>query len=276
MLSIETTTYHTTLTSQLLSPLARTDSLITRSSWEEDTMPTFQNIRRRTAEEAENSTSSRKTKPVSYNRRQWNGLLLLVAAVVVTIPSGVSSFTLQSPISRTVGFSGATLLQVLPNGDDAIDQSLKRARALLEKSKAKLAAQEDINAKSMSGGDEKAQNLPFFASQTAVATSTTDVADDVEAQRRDRVTKSRDETTGLITIDGEKMAAMSEQEEWEERSLVDLFENEGEDIEGRSPGKQKVADRDVAMSIFNLRRVLQVEDYLKIFDKKNWFIGEDN
>jgi hypothetical protein len=65
------------------------------------------------------------------------------------------------------------------------------------------------------------------------------------------------------------MAKLSEEEEWESRSLLEVFQNE------RGPAKEhKLADRDVAASIFNLRRVLQTEDFQRIFDQRNRFIGE--
>jgi hypothetical protein len=190
-------------------------------------------------------------------------LLLIVAVVVVSMPSGVSSFTIQSPNFRTA--SVAPLRAVL-NGDDEISQGVLRARALLEKTKAKLAAQAASRALSEeSSDDEKTEAVPFFAaSQPADAVDNT--------QRRDQVTKYRDEATGLITTDGEKMAAMSESEVWETRSLLDMNDT----IPDKSTASKRLADRDVAASIFNMRRHLQVNDYRKIFDTKNRFIGEDN
>jgi hypothetical protein len=224
-------------------------------------------MRRRNSKGAE--VCKQKAEPGSYLSKQWNGLLLLmVAAVFVSMPSGVSSFTMQSRNSRTR--SVAPLRAVL-NGDDEISAGVQRARALLEKSKAKLAAQAASKALSEENSDGaaeegRAQALPFFAAQTAATVDDT--------QRREQVTKYRDETTGLITTDGEKMAAMSESEEWETRSLLDL--NGGDDGKGKSTASKRLADRDVAASIFNMRRHLQVGDYRKIFNKENFFIGEDN
>jgi len=80
----------------------------------------------------------------------------------------------------------------------------------------------------------------------------------------------------LVTADGEKMAKLSEEEPWEYRSLLDVFENErdvNEDV--YSKASQQLAQRDVAASIYNLRKELKTEDYRKIFDKRNRFIGED-
>mmetsp|Transcript_11998 Transcript_11998/g.20342 ORF Transcript_11998/g.20342 Transcript_11998/m.20342 type:complete len:100 (+) Transcript_11998:332-631(+) len=98
----------------------------------------------------------------------------------------------------------------------------------------------------------------------------------MESSGREGVIKSRDEKTGLITTDGEKMAQLSEDEKWEERSLNEVFQSEvGEAEDVYSMAAQQLADRDVAMSIFNLRKSMMNEDYRAIFDKKNRFIGED-
>ena len=45
-------------------------------------------------------------------------------------------------------------------------------------------------------------------------------------EKRDAVTKTKNEKTGLITTDGELMAQLSKEEEWEEKELMELFESE--------------------------------------------------
>ena len=139
------------------------------------------------------------------------------------------------------------------NMDEEIDRRLEHARQLLQKSRAKL---ED---------KEESVVLPFFASEKTRG-----------MMSREGVIKSKNEETGLITADGEKMAALSEQEDWESRSILEVFENEikeNEDV--YSMASQQLASRDVAASIWNLRKELQSGDYLRIFDKKNRFIQEE-
>jgi hypothetical protein len=139
--------------------------------------------------------------------------------------------------------------------EEEINQGLRKARAVLEKSKAKLAAREG-----------PAPALPFFAQPQ-------------EPPKRSRagVVKAVHPVSGLIQADGEKMAEISEQEAWEFRSLVEVFENEMTEEEDRySLASQQLAKRDVAESIFQLRKELQTEDYRRIFDTNNRFIGEDN
>jgi hypothetical protein len=233
-------------------------------------MSISQNIRRRSSKEAEVSMGSYKQKMELGSYRSL--LLLMVAIAVTSMPSGVSSFTIQSRNCRTT--SVAPLRAVL-NGDDEINQGVIRARALLEKTKAKLAAQAASKAMSEENSDGadgdsdgKTQVVPFYAaSQPVAAAGAVD-----NTQRRDQVTKYRDEATGLITTDGDKMAAMSESEVWETRSLLDM----NDEVPDKSTPSKRLADRDVAASIFNMRRHLQVNDYRKIFDTKNHFIGEDN
>ena len=141
---------------------------------------------------------------------------------------------------------------------------VQRARAVLEKSKAKLAAQEEEQGAA--------------ATKKTVAPSSADAATPFFAQRsvnRAGVVKTRDDETGLITADGEVMAAISEQEDWEMRSLSEVFENEtDENGDVYSLASQQLAERDVAASVWNLRQKLQTDDYLKIFDKRNRFIGD--
>lgn len=156
--------------------------------------------------------------------------------------------------------------------EEEVQKRLAKAREVLAKSKAKL-EQNAIKAAEKKTTDDSSNDgpTPFFASKNKPSSE----AD--ASLRRDRVTKAKDEKTGLITADGEKMAARSEEEEWEFRTLLEVFENEMEENEDvYSEKSQQLAERDVAASIWNLRRKMKTEDYLKIFDKKNFFIGEDN
>jgi len=134
--------------------------------------------------------------------------------------------------------------------DDDVSRQLAKARQLLEESKAKIAAQDD------------SEELPFFMKDTTPV----EESDEVEKKRKN-VTKSQNDED-LITTDGELMAALSEEENWEARPLGDVFEKESKAV------VRKLADRDVAASIMNLRMSMQGEDYKKIFDKANWFIGD--
>lgn len=151
--------------------------------------------------------------------------------------------------------------------EEEMKRQLAKAKEILAKSKAKLEEKEKKMEEEKE--KEKAGPVPFFASKQKPLSD--------PDQRRDRVIKAKDEKTGLVTADGEKMAAMSEEEEWEFRSLLEVFENEMDENEDvYSEASQQLAERDVAASIWNLRKQMKTEDYLKIFDKKNRFIGEDN
>lgn len=145
--------------------------------------------------------------------------------------------------------------------DDNISRLQAKARDLLEKSKAKLASQQNGTPKE----DKRISNIPFFANQEAPSNN-----------RRDQVIKSKDDKTGLITVDGEKMAELSEKEKWEIRPLLEVFQNEikeNEDV--YSEASQQLASRDLAVSIWSLRKELMGNDFERIFDKKNRFIGEE-
>lgn len=140
---------------------------------------------------------------------------------------------------------------------DDVDVQLAKAKELLAKAKAKIAE----------------ANI-----EENVKQSTTEVIEEVKkpstavASKKEQVLKSETES-GLFTTDGDMMAELSEDEEWEMRSLLDVFEEEfsNDDAERRSTDKK---DRDIAMAMFNLRKQMINEDYQKIFDEKNWLIGD--
>ena len=56
------------------------------------------------------------------------------------------------------------------------------------------------------------------------------------------------------------------------KGLLDVFDDETEETDV----SKSLAKRDVAASILNLRISMHNDDYRKIFDTKNYFIGEDN
>ncbi len=75
------------------------------------------------------------------------------------------------------------------------------------------------------------------------------------------------------------MTSLSNTEPWERRSLSDIgFESEARsDFDGNlvdEDVKRTLAERDLAASIYNLRKVMQTEDFRRVFDSRNRFIGE--
>lgn len=186
--------------------------------------------------------------------------LLITLSALFYVPEMAWSLVISS---RSHNRGSMRLFDTANDVESQINQGLKRARQVLEKSKAKLAAQEEARM-AANGVDDKV-NVPFFAQTSKKAVS------------REGMVKSTNEKTGLITADGEKMAAISEEEDWEFRSLFEVFENEMSENEGvYSVASQQLAERDVAASVWNLRKQLQTADYQRIFDTKNRFIGEDN
>mmetsp|Transcript_26143 Transcript_26143/g.31640 ORF Transcript_26143/g.31640 Transcript_26143/m.31640 type:complete len:195 (+) Transcript_26143:97-681(+) len=137
--------------------------------------------------------------------------------------------------------------------NEEISAQLAKAKELLAKTKEKLAAEASTEKKDSPG------STPHFAS---VKTD------------RSSVIKSRDPDSGLITTDGDKMAELSESEEWEARSLMDVFEwEEGEVSISRQKELEKM-DRDTLKAMWGFRRTLQGVDFENVFDKRNRFIGE--
>ena len=191
-------------------------------------------------------------------------LVIASAELASAFLSPASSLSLGTNLA--VEHQRISVFMVEGNCDEDSRVLVQRARAVLEKSKAKLAAREESETSNSSSSNTETMaaavgaGTPFFAQLSL---------------DRELVVKSRDDKTGLITANGEVMAAISEQEDWEMRSLSEVFDNEmDENADVYSLASQQLAKRDVAASIWNMRKHLEVADFLKIFDKGNYFIGE--
>jgi hypothetical protein len=186
------------------------------------------------------------------------GLLCILLTATQLLQSS-TAFSTSSMQQQTLKNRWTSHLHAAPSiQDDEITRQLVRARELIAKTKAKMEAQEEADANGTTTG-AAAANVPFFASQDRKSNS-----------KKDKVIKTQNEE-GLFTTDGDLMAEMSESEEWEVRPLNEVFQTEKEIIRKTN----KLANRDMSAGIQGLQRVLQTEDYLKIFDKRNRFIGEN-
>lgn len=165
--------------------------------------------------------------------------------------------------------------------DPAVAAQIRKAKKLISDAKKTQKANEEAAAKAAKAaadGDEADEStlekeekapktpLPFFASKSSTP----------DAKKIKSKTKS-----GEIIADGEEMASLSKSEPWERRSLSQMFEREsrtdydGNLVEGEQIDPKKVlADRDMAASIYGLRKKLQNDDFMKVFDKRNRFIGD--
>lgn len=204
---------------------------------------------------------------IRFTANQFHVIAFLsIIASMVVASTGIAytgSVVLRVCTPRSLLVSKSTI-RAMGECEDEVDQSLQRAKELLDKAKAKMATKARAS-------QAPTDSLPFFAcleiQHRAIGGS---------ANRDTMIIKAKNEETGLVIADGEKMAEISEREEWERRGILDVFQNEiDEDEDVYSLASQQLASRDVAASIWNLRKSLQQEDYQKIFDKKNIFIGED-
>ena len=220
-------------------------------------------------------------------------LLMLVGDVVSAFQS---SSPLRTKTSRSCPTGGRTSLFMAEESntsssqpkqhqhqDSEIERQLQKARAVLAISRAKIGAtntddnddvsrgnddddddDDEIDMKTLQQRQRKgalASNVPFFATTTPI---------DGSKKKKEKVIKNQNENDGTFTTDGDLMAKLSEQEEWESRSLLEVFRNERK----ATATDDALSDRDVAASIYGLRKSLQLEDFQKIFDKRNRFIGE--
>jgi hypothetical protein len=212
-----------------------------------------------------------------YPRHTTADSLLLVGPLAVrslTASSRGSFIFLSSLSDEDHGTKPKPAYNIDAEMEQQINRGLARAKSLIEKSKAKLKAREEADEVRQQQEQQLGSETTPSASTAAVAATPFFVTRTVD--REQRMIKAKDEKTGLITADGEAMAAISEQEDWEARPLSEVFTSEiGEKADIYSVVSKQLSQRDVAASIFNLRRQLQLEDYQRIFDKKNYFIGED-
>ena len=215
--------------------------------------------------------------------------LMLVGDVVFAFQS--SSSPLPTKTSRCCATGSTSLFmadesdtsssqpQQRHHQDSEIERQLEKARAVLAISRAKIGAtntddnivssgdddgDDEIDIKKLQQRQRKgalASNVPFFATTTPV---------DGSKKKKEKVIKNQNENDGTFTTDGDLMAKLSEQEEWESRPLLEVFRNERK----ATTADDALSDRDVAASIYGLRKSLQLEDFQKIFDKRNRFIGE--
>jgi hypothetical protein len=230
---------------------------------------------------------------------------------IVIVPSSSSS--------SSTSFLRQSILGV----EADITATMARARALIEKSKAKLEKQENQQQQqiveeighgrllrnhettSFNDADSTAtsstpvatgagaaaterytvEQPPFFATKVLRskihAPSTSSLTSSRNRPRAD-VIKEINQQTGLVRADGEKMAALSEQEEWQRRPLYEVFNvievaSDSSDVQyqpNTSKTSRTLDERDMIASIRNLQQTLHNEDFKRIFDEKNRYIGE--
>lgn len=157
-----------------------------------------------------------------------------------------------------------SMIGFIPSEED-IEKQLARAMELLEKGQAKL---ESAAAAAAEGSQEEEKMDKTLLDQET---------------KRMMVTKIQKED-GLVVVDGEMMARYSEEEEWQLRPLMEVFE-EDDSFQGdnntyyglllaSTNTTKKLAQRDEVASIRNLQTIMNRQDFQKIFDEKNYFIGE--
>lgn len=153
--------------------------------------------------------------------------------------------------------------------EEEIEKQLARAKELLERSEAKLESAA-LGSNDESCGEVKDIDLK---NKTMLDLKT----------KRVMVTKVEKED-GLVVVDGELMAKYSEEEAWEIRPLMEVFEDDDsfQDDNNSYYGlllastntTKKLAQRDEVASIRNIKTIMNRKDFQDIFDERNFFIGE--
>jgi hypothetical protein len=210
---------------------------------------------------ARSSKLNRSQKTRKLSQKAVGAAVLTATAALMAIPQSSAFVVCNMHTTNTLSTATSLNMGSSSSSEDDISRQVAKAKALLEKSKAKLEAPNIPDEK-----DERTSSaaavvaMPFFAS----------VDKSQPKKINDKIIKSRNEKDGTVVADGDMMAKLSEEEQWEIRSLYEVFENEAKETSSTA----KLAERDVAASIFNLRKQLQESDFQRIFDKRNRWIGE--
>ena len=217
-------------------------------------------------------------------------LLAVALGLMERVPL-TSSFTPSHPSTTLTTCTSSSsplhppstvLLRATFDAEADVQQRLAYAKEMLAKSKEKLKRREE-NRNGISSSSKKSDadsgTLPFFAARSSSSKQRGTTTDSAESRRKQMIKATNDET-GLVTVDGAKMAALSENEEWEIRSVLGAFgTNNAEDIQNAEiyeRATESLSDRDAMAQMWNLKKRMKTEDYEKIFDKRNFLIGEDN
>ncbi|KAL3789277.1 hypothetical protein HJC23_000343 [Cyclotella cryptica] len=160
---------------------------------------------------------------------------------------------------------------------------IRKARQLLKDAKKKIKNKqkqqqqitETINGSNTTVASQNESPLPFFATRSATTLATQNSQ------------KIKSKTSSGIIADGETMSLLSKSEPWELRPLSQMFQKEPrsdfdgnvvEEINGKKGGSSALAEKDLAMSIFALRKMLQNEDFKRVEGRiiRNNFSIENN
>ena len=173
-----------------------------------------------------------------------------------TVPAGVTrvnNFVFERS-KRSQNTKPLRMIGFIPS-EEEIAKQLERANELLIKSQAKM--------------DGKKQGSAIIDSEESSLSG-----------KRKMVTKNTT-NDGLIIADGEMMAKLSENEKWEARPLMEVFEDQMNDdlfIEeglffASTNTTKKLAERDEVGSIRNLQVLMNMQEFKKIIDDMYYFIG---
>jgi hypothetical protein len=163
---------------------------------------------------------------------------------------------------------------VLLADDPAVSDQIMKARKLLDDAREKQAREEVVITSTTANTWSR---LPFFVMVDDGSSASGTTLKSINSKKIKSTTSS-----GSIIADGETMTRISSTEQWSRRKLSEMFSKESHlDYAGKPIDDQTIdkvgtvlADRDVVASIWNLRKTLQNDDFARVFDKRNRFIGD--
>jgi hypothetical protein len=184
-------------------------------------------------------------------------LLLIITLLLANVqsfcpshPSCRASRTVALPMLEAEGaddcvfFSSVSDMPDLPNMPDDVVQLFALTREVLAEADVLIQQENDLEL-------ETDDATPFFC------------ASQPDSDRDD------------ASVDEIELTTLSEENDNSDMRALAEIATESTTTEKKALSPRQLSERNVAVSLFNLRRSLHNEDYQKIFDKRNYMIGED-
>jgi len=191
-------------------------------------------------------------------------------AVALHVGQNAPSHTFLSRFAASAGVlpvshrSKSSKLFSSPLGydDDALEKILADAKKLVQETKNKIELKSD---------DSKEIKSPADASVISSGVKSSSTMSE-EERRIYLLGGGKPDARGKIRPSAELMEKLAEEEDWELRMLDEMFEDQ---IPQPTDMEKKLQKKDIGMTMYNLRKSMQNEDFRKIFNSKNPRIGEE-
>jgi len=148
--------------------------------------------------------------------------------------------------------------------DEALEKILADAKKLVQETKNKIELQSDDSKEIKGPGDTSVKKISSGVKSSSPMSE--------EERRIYLLGGGKPDARGKIRPSAELMEKLAEEEDWELRMLDEMFEDQ---IPQPTDMEKKLQKKDIGMTMYNLRKSMQNEDFRRIFNSKNPRIGEE-